>query len=350
VVNKSPLELGLILTGQCLFLPPARVKRVILGNLTTVDFLDHTTRAWRADGAGVPTKIPFMLTLPEATADAPVPVAVFGHGLTIERRLSILASERLARAGIAMMAIDFPLHGERTLCLEDGHCENGATCAADGVCLKDGKKADLARYPTLWPGLGGGIPQATGAGFIDVPNLFATRDHFRQAFVDLSTVTRLLRNMDWRPVTGGVALDPSRLHYVGISLGSIIGAGAGGMDPSYSRMYLSVGGAGLVDVMRESGTFGDTLRKGLAEKGIFEGTPEYDAFLNASTWVMDEVDPIQDDNVVPNSATRRLVKATGMNPDTNFSTYPGTHSVLLNVAEPSFCPVQTEMAGFLETP
>ncbi len=384
VVSKTPAELGLLLSGQCFLLPPTRVKRVITGKLTTLDFLDPVTRAFRENGAGVPASIPFLLTVPDVAEGVNVPVVVFGHGLSTERRFSLFLAERLARAGMATIAIDFPFHGERTACLQDSHCASGAACAADGACIKDGQRADLARLPAIWPGLGPGVPTATGAAFIDVPNLFGSRDHFRQALVDLSALTRLLRGMDWRPVMGGVGVDTRRIHYTGISLGSIIGASAGGMDPTYARMLLNVGGAGLVGLMRESNTFGPTLRQGLADKGISEGTPQYDAFVGGATWVLDEVDPINlsryavrelvewpdpltgqpqrpapkklhlqmatGDTVVPNTSTQRLLAATGVNRDSDFSTFIGTHAFLSDPVEPAFCPGQSELSDFLVTP
>ncbi|MGQ0504085.1 MAG: Ig-like domain-containing protein [Myxococcaceae bacterium] len=384
IVSKTPLEMGVILSGPCFQLPPSRVKTIVRGNLTTINFLDPLTRAFREDDSGTPEQIPFMMTVPEVTAGKPMPIAVFGHGLTSERRYLLFMAERLARQGIATVGIDFPYHGERSICLGNNHCANGGVCQPNGTCLLNGQRGPLARTLDFIPGIGGS-PSSSGAAFIDLGNILATRDHFRQAFVDLSALTRLLSQMDWSPVIG-TRLDTQQLRYVGISLGSILGTGAAAMDPSYSRMLLSVGGAGLIDLMRESNAFADTFRAALAVRGIVEGSPDYAeryaTFANSASWVIAEVDPLnlgryavrelmpwedpisgekvtpsakklrlqmaRIDTVIPNSATLRLRTATGVNPDIDFTTYvAGSHIMLSDPIEPEFCPTQSEMGDFL---
>ncbi len=352
------------------------VSKIIGGKLTTLDFLDPTTRAFRAKGQ--PAQIELVLTLPKGMPPgASAPVVVFGHGLNTERRLSLFVANRLARSGFATIAIDFPYHGERTVCTQSSHCSGGATCAKDGTCVGGG----LARLPNIFP-IGEGTPTATGAAFVDVENLAASRDHFRQAFVDLSALTRLIREMDWKMVTGGYGLDGERLHYVGISLGGIVGASESGIDPHFRSMLLNVPGAGLVDLMRESLTFGPMLEQGLNAKGIRRGSPEYQSFVNAARWLLDEVDPLNlsvfafrepfryvdprtkaeatstkkrlriqmavNDTVVPNASTMRLVTASGVDKDKEFRSFLGTHGFLADPVEPAFYAGQEDMASFLE--
>ncbi|MBI3182609.1 MAG: Ig-like domain-containing protein [Myxococcales bacterium] len=356
------------------------VSKLLTGQLSTVDFLEPTSRAFRDKGQ--PRQIEFVLSVPKGvSAGSSLPVVVFGHGLNTERRLSFFVANRLAKAGFATMAIDFPYHGERTACLADSHCSWGATCATDGTCLKNGQPAELARSLNLWP-VGKGTPSATGVAFVDVENLVGSRDHFRQAFVDLSAQVRLIREMDWKLVTGGYGLDGDRLMYVGISLGGIIGGGESGVDPHFKSMLLNVAGAGLVDLMRESNVFGPLLKQGLSAKGIQEGSPEYDSFVNAARWVLDEVDPINlaqfasreplrwtdpktgqantaapkrlrlqmasGDMVVPNSSTLRLLTASGIDKATQFRSFLGSHGFLADPAEPAYYPGQDDMASFLE--
>ncbi len=359
------------------------VGQVIAGQLYTYDRLDPVTRAFMPNGAGTQRPIDFVLTLPKG-ATGEVKVVVFGHGLDTERRLGLMLADRLSRAGFAMMAIDLPLHGERTPCTQDSNCVLGAHCAADGACLgSNGQPADLARGPGYAGVPGPGTPLATGAAFVDLTNLFASRDHFRQALIDFSAQVRMIREFDWTTVTGGVALDGDHIDYAGISLGGILGGAESGVEPRYEAMLLNVGGAGLVDLMRESATFGPILSSGLSSKGITAGTPQYDTFLNAAKWVLDEVDPINlapyartrswdyvephtgakvtapakalrlqeaiGDTVVPNTSTARLLTATGADPTKDFATFIGTHGFLADPAELSCYPGQEDMAGFLET-
>lgn len=355
----------------------------VSGRLSTYDRLDPVTRAFRENGTGTAREIEFVLTVPKsASAGTPVRTVVFGHGLNTERRLGLLLADKLARAGFALLAIDLPYHGERTACLQDNHCSSGATCAADGKCLKGGMVVDYARTLAV-PGIPGeGFPTSTGAAFIDVENLAGTRDHFRQAIIDLSATTRSVKLADWKTATGGISLDGADLRYAGISLGGIMGGLVSGIDPSYRAMLLNVGGAGLVELMRDSQTFGSTLKNGLAAKGIVEGTPEYDSFLNAAKWMFDEIDPINlapyartrplayvdpatkqaltarakalrlqmaiGDSVVPNSATRRLLKATGVDEQRDFREFIGTHGFLADPVEPSCYIGQDDMVRFME--
>lgn len=358
VDNRSPWDRGL---------PLFNVARVITGKMTTYDHLDPVTRAFRENGAGVNREIEFVLTLPkDLKENDKVPVVVFGHGLMTERRLVLFLADKLADEGFAAMAIDLPLHGERTACTLDSHCESGATCATDGVCVKNGKRADFARLPAP-AGWGNGTPTATGQAFVDVENLSGSRDHFRQAIIDLSAQTRLIQKMDWRPVTGGFHLDGGNVYYAGISLGGILGGNLSASDPVFKAMLLNVGGAGIVDLMQESTTFGPVLRSGLAEKGIEEGTPAFSAFVNAARWVLDEIDPInlavygahsprsyvhpetgetltapkkrlrlhmaQGDTVVPNASTLRLLEATRLSKDAHFRSFIGSHGFLANPSE-----------------
>lgn len=373
VDNRSPLQRGL---------PLFQVARVITGRLTTYDYLDPVTRAFRENGAGVHRQIEFVLTLPRGLDEGDkVPVVVFGHGLMTERRLGLMLADKLAGAGYAMMAIDFPLHGERTACLEDSHCASGATCAIDGRCVKDDKPADLARAPVL-PGWGVGVPTATGQAFVDVENLAGSRDHFRQALVDVSAQVRLIRQMDWREATGGFHLDGDRLYYAGISLGGILGSNFSATEPAFRSMLLNVGGAGMVGLMEESATFGPVLTSGLNAKGIEKGTPQYEAFKNAARWILDEVDPINlvrygatsprtyadpltgetkvaakkalrlhmaiGDAVVPNTATRRLLLASGVDEATQFRSFVGSHGFLANPSEAACYVGQDDMVDFFE--
>lgn len=357
------------------------VDKVVVGQLYTFDRIDPVTRGFKPGGAGTQRAIDFVLSLPKG-ATAKTKVVVFGHGLDTERRLGMMLADRLARAGFAMMAIDLPMHGERTLCTADLQCSLGATCATDGRCVANGQPADFARGPA-YPGIPGlGTPTGTGQAYVDLTNLFGSRDHFRQSLIDLSAQVRMIREFDWTTVTGGAGLDPEQIDYVGISLGGILGGAESGLEPHFNAMLLNVGGADLPDLMHDSATFGPLLLAGLAGKGINPGTPEYDQFINAARWVFDEVDPINlamyarqrpwsftdphtsaatpaatkfirlqeaiADTVVPNSATDHLLIATGVDSQKDFVQFIGSHGFLADPAEASCYLGQEDMATFLE--
>jgi hypothetical protein len=357
------------------------VDKVVVGQLYTYDRIDPVTRSFKPNGAGTQRAIDFVISLPKG-AGAKTKVVVFGHGLYTERRLGMLLADRLARAGYAMMAIDLPMHGERTLCTADSQCTLGATCAADGSCTANGMPADFARGPGYAGIPGPGTPTGTGQAYVDLTNLFGSRDHFRQSLIDFSSQVRMIREFDWSPVTGGVGFDSDHINYVGISLGGILGGAESGLEPHFEAMLLNVGGADLPDLMHDSATFGPLLLAGLAAKGITPGTPQYDQFINAARWVFDEIDPINlatyartrpwqyadphtqamttagskflrlqeaiGDTVVPNTATAHLLTATGVDPNHDFAQFIGSHGFLADPAEASCYAGQEDMATFLE--
>ena len=359
------------------------LSKVVTGKLWTWQRLDRLSHGFLKDGSGRKQAVDFMLTVPKGVpAGQPAKVVVFGHGLYTERRLVLLLADRLAKSGFASIAIDYPYHGNRSACVQDLHCELGAKCQPDGTCQKNGQMADLARGLSI-PGIPGeGTPSATGQAFIDVEHLPGTRDNFRQVIIDLSALVRLVRGYDWKPLAG-VALDGSDLHWVGISLGGITGASYAGIDPYLRSALLNVPGAGLVDLMLESLTFKGQLETGLKDKGIERGTPEWDAFLNAAKWTLDEVDPINlspfararplrfadpatgllslappkalriqmatGDTVVPNTSTRRLLVAAQLDEDTEFRAFLGSHGFLADPVEPVAMALgQEDVANFLE--
>lgn len=385
-----------------LVMPLFNVERVISGKMTTWDYLDPITTAFRPNGEGVQRQIDFVMTIPEGYGqNDKIPVVVFGHGLLTERRLGYFLADKLAASGFAMMAIDFPLHGERSICSADADCEGGATCAADRTCRKGGQKADLARVTGIKFGdanldfniagavWGKGTPRATGAKYVDLEHMVSARDHLRQTLVDVSAQIRLLRRGDWDGAIG-YSFDPDQIHYVGISLGGITGANLSATDPNLKRMLLNVGGAGIVELLEDSKSLGTMMRMGLQEKGITpeRGDEKYEAFRNAGHWVTDEVDPanlipygnlrprsyvdpesgetktmakkairmqmafdpaVQDDEVVPNTATLRMLRLSGLDMAKDFRKFnPSTHGFLANFSEVSFGPGQQDMADFLE--
>lgn len=358
------------------------IAKKITGTFTTFDRLDPSTRAFRTNGSGEPRQVEFVLWTPKGVAAGQkARVVVVGHGLTSDRNMAGPLAERLASLGMATMAIDFPLHGERTQCTLDSHCSSGSTCAADGSCRKpNGAKADFALLSSFALADFPGSRTASLDAWVDVANLFGTRDHFRQAIIDLSAQTRLIRLGDFSALTGGVGLDGNQLHYVGVSLGGIIGSEVAGIDPYFKSMLLNVGGADLVDLMQDSAVFGPRLREGLKAKGIEENTPAFEQFVNAARWALDEVDPLNlapyaktrpftyrdpldgqtkqaapkllrlqmatGDAVVPNSATLRLLTATGADKNTQFREFLDAmnHVFLINPLGLG----QSDMANFLK--
>ncbi|MFL5318905.1 MAG: hypothetical protein ACJ790_04555, partial [Myxococcaceae bacterium] len=137
-------------------------------------------------------------------------------------------------------------------------------------------------------------------------------------------------------------------------------------------------------LMADSDTLGTLLKGVFLTKGIAVGSPEWDQFINAAKWILDDVDPIniapyaktrsityvdpltgetkqqqpkrlrmqmaKGDSVVPNSSTYRLRDATGV-PSSEFHEFNVNaatgHGFLANPADIGFIPGQADLGDFL---
>lgn len=307
------------------------VDEVVHGAIRSPVFLDADTRAWRADGGHQVEDIAFTAVVPEdLPPGAPVPVVIFGHAIMTERRMVLALGDALAARGIAAVAIDLPFHGTRTYCWSEGPltipdpttgeltaiaspCEAGADCRQDGRCaLPDGSPAALRNWPVL------PMPMASGAAFLEIEKIANSRDHFRQAEVDLASLARSLREADWSPVFGR-PVDTSRIFYAGQSLGGILGATFTALEPTVSDAVLNVPGADTVDMFVDSPFFGRQIEAFFRREGVEPESFEGHRFLNVARWFMDSADPA--------SFASRLVSR----PDG-----PGPRRVLLQMATLDF--------------
>lgn len=389
-VSPNPTDLASMTPTQAALdfplnaLTMLRVGEVWTGKIETVDYLDPITRERRTDGSYEVRQIPFTLTIPNsATAGEPVPVVLFGHGLMAERRFVLGVSDALAARGYAAIAIDLPYHGERTVCKNTGPicvpdpiagdgslicpdpCKNGSSCAVDGKCYDDetGEETSLSEWPLI------GMYQATGAAFVDVDNIPGTRDHFLQAITDLGALSRAVQQGDWSGT--GYTLDPNRIHYVGQSLGGILGSIYTTTDPAVERAVLNVPGGNVVDMFSDSTFFGGHIDAFRERHGIVEGSPEDWRFFAIAHWFMDGADPVNVgrylesepmpgvgmhpdrkvliqmallDIIIPNNATLLLEDVSGV----QRIDYVATHSFLTVPIEPEFLRGTANAAEFVD--
>lgn len=332
------------------------IAEVVEGTLLTADHLDPVTRRWR--DTWVPRAVDFVATLPEdASANEPVPVVIFAHAVTTDRRFALTIGGPLARRGFATLSIDLPFHGERTVCvarnlvavpnplpesvrglvgLEDDlvqwpPCASGgqATCAPTGACLDaDGQPEPFSALPVV------DLRPASGAAFLDAEDLPHIPDHFRQALVDVAALRRSLQTADWETALGQ-RIDTQRFRYLGQSLGGILGVVYVSLDPTIERAVFNVAGGGLVDVFEQSTFFGPQLDAYLDRIDVVPGTWEHEELIHVAHWLIDTVDPLMvapyyrdrpdlgliqidriDDSigdfVVPNATSEVLAEASGL--------------------------------------
>jgi hypothetical protein len=149
----------------------------------------------------------------------------------------------------------------------------------------------------------GGRPLVSGWNIFSLTNFFATRDNFRQQVIDLSQLVNVLKSTDAKKIgnqialaNGGtpIALDPSKLGYVGQSLGGILGTLFNSVSPDTTNVVLNVPGGALVSIILNAPSFAaqkKALIDTLAAAGRVPGTPAFDQFLGIAQWVLDEADP-----------------------------------------------------------
>jgi hypothetical protein len=252
--------------------------------------------------------VPFVLIKPTTPTGK---VVIFQHGITGRKEQVVAVAGSLTAAGYTVVAIDLPLHGALAV---PGH-----TTGAE------------------W-----------GQDFMAVGAPLATRTNIQQGAFNLNRLELTVRSGGFTSL-GIVPAPTVDIKYVGISLGSIVGAyylagnttlSTTGYPYTQSSLnndmkgFLSVPGSRLAYLMIDSPAFSVSINAGLAAKGIAVGTPTYHQFFQISQSVTDPVDPatmtsplasglpsrlsgrvaIQEaisDLVIPNSSTRYLGNALG---------------------------------------
>lgn len=189
----------------------------------TLDVLDYTdeTEAVAADlTAQGGYALPVRIWLPK-TGTAPYPTFVYGHGLAGDKDQADALADFVAPIGVAVVAVDAPKHGL--------HPDAGAIDVLDFF----GLSLNLA----------------------DPLNAFQLRDNFRQGTYDrLQLVSAIVGGLD---VDGDetVDLDAEQLHYLGVSLGGIMGAELLAFAPEFDTGTLMVPGARVGSIVAEGEQF-----------------------------------------------------------------------------------------------
>jgi len=287
--------------------------------------------------------IPLLVIVPNATAPngagtkpgAGWPVVIFEHGITRDRSDAFALAQAFAASGWVIAAVDLPLHGITNTASPLYQASNEQTFNLDLVVNASG-----ASGPD-------GVIDSTGTHFINLTYPLASRDNLRQGVVNLLALTRALPNLDLDGDAVG-DIDPARIAFVGQSLGSIVGLSFGAALPIPAEipaptasplrvptMVLSVPGGGVAQLLRDSPTFGPRINNGLASQGLLPGTSLYEQYFRDVQNIVDAGDPLNfvtqtaarrsiyfqqmvggggtpaalPDQVIPNSATQRLITA-----------------------------------------
>ena len=239
------------------------------------------------EATGVET-VPLLITRPNGASGQVVPVAgwpvvIFQHGITRNRADALFVADRLAAAGFVVISMDLPLHGLDTANvfapLFLGYQSGGLRERTFGLDLVD----NTTGAPTP-----DGLADPSGQSFLNLANLLNSRDNLRQAVSDLFNLRATIGTF----TVGGDSLDTANVHFLGHSLGGIVGTPFAALDGGIETSVYSAAGGGIPYLLDESAAFGPTLRAGLAAFGVAPGTPDYASFLFAAQTAVDSGDPI----------------------------------------------------------
>jgi hypothetical protein len=250
------------------------------------------------------------LAFADGTKSGPRPVVIYGHGLGGDKDGSWGTAGRLADINAAVIAIDSPEHGSRSVGETNVLTSSFAFFGID----PDTQSFDIRR----------------------------ARDNFRQMASDQLELVRFLSSLgelDLLPpgAPDGVPdLDVSRALYIGHSFGSVQGPTALALAPEISHAVWNVGGDGLTTLLRDSGTF-SILVNSLRPPGTPDGAVA--RFFAVAQAIVDPGDPLNyarfgtleamegvpdwaprdvllqeviDDHIVPNSTSEALARAAGL--------------------------------------
>jgi hypothetical protein len=346
VANKAEITAK----AAMLTFPTSHLDAIVFGTFTTTraagpngviafsrNAIDSTARfAVQLPAAPVTETIRFVLTLPAAPGS---PVAILQHGLGLYRGDLITVSDAFAAAGWGTILIDLPFHGVRSACTQNSDCAGGGTCdTTTGACSAGlAFAAPSSMDPlacSLEPLTGDPAdcrPVASGAAFVNVGNLFASRDNFRQYVVDAAQLMRVLSDgantMGLQQQLGSASLsyNPAQLGFIGESLGGFAGSLFLAVAPQPPVGVLNVTGGHLLQVI-EGGDLASFLTPLLTSLNVQPDTAAFFQLANTATWILDPADPFAVGQFLvrapvtnyvtnrPNAPKAIIVQEAGMDP------------------------------------
>ena len=299
------------IAGQS-FVPHSNIGAMYFGTFNAPQYRDETGVIHGSGNDVVQTgteDIPFVVSLPAGTG--PFPTLIFQHGITGSKDHVLALADTANFLGVGIIAIDLVLHGERTYGID---LQNNET----GLPVPDG------------------IPDSSGANFINLANILVSRDNIRQSTADLFALTQMITsgntdfNGDGQPEL--VSLAPA---FMGMSLGGIVGASFVSNEPAVTTAVLNATGGGIIELLQNSETFGPRILGGLSLFGITPGSSLYDLYTLIASAIIDDADPLNyaahfstgslaggavsnvllqeilDDDVIPNFSTANLALTAG---------------------------------------
>jgi dienelactone hydrolase len=239
-------------------------------------------------GGATTQTIPLLVSIPK-TGSAPWPVVIYQHGITTNRATMLAVADAMAAAGMAVVAIDMPMHGLT------GDETNGTEALYSIASIKERTfDLDLVTQDSdgnVIAATPDGVTDTSGTHYVNLTNLQNTRDNVRQSVSDLFSLAYALTAMDYDD--GGPDFDTSRVYFLGHSMGAIAGTTFLAHEQSVRDAVFAFGGTGVAKILDGSSSFGPVIaaRLALAAK-VVKGTADYESFLGAAQTVVDSGDPV----------------------------------------------------------
>ncbi len=202
---------------------------------------DHATFAYDANGNPVAqANVPIWVTF--ATPKTPMPAAgypvvIIQHGLSGSREFIVDLANTFTKKGWMVAAIDSVTFGARAP--ESGNTTDTAN--------------DFAGPSTTYTGPDGFADTENQSNdlFGNLQSIVAIRDQFREAGFDTAQLVKVLRAkqdfsaLDTGNGNGAPSIDPSRIAYIGDSLGAMEGTIGAALEPNVKAWYLNVNAGSL---------------------------------------------------------------------------------------------------------
>jgi Pla-1/cef family extracellular lipase len=258
------------------------------GNKVALDRARHLTKFNPLAKPRSVAQIPVMISVPNLTQvnairtlqgrellEMPAngwPVVIYQHGITTTKETLLPFAGAMADAGVVVVAIDHPLHGDRV----------GKLTAANGLVVPIGASDTKIPHPadaTQTLTIDG---QATT--YLNLASLLTARDNLRQSELDLLALRLALNAMHSDP---SIKINPTDVSFYGHSLGAITGvtfvanANKPVLNPATglplpgnpyaikAASFLAPGG-GIPGFLLESGSFGSVVQAGLTSTSTFQ--------------------------------------------------------------------------------
>ncbi len=227
--------------------------------------------------------VPFIIVAPiTAAPTGGYPVAIFMHGIGGSKEQALGLANTLCAAGYAVIAIDQAVHG-----------------------LPAGVAGSLTAPGYAGPGMGNGRPAAEWASnFFMLPSILTARTNVQTSAFNLWRLERILKQPAGDPaslqaamVTAGKTVSAAgATQYVGQSLGSIVGAyflagNSSQTGGTNMKGLLSVPGARIGFILKDSPSFAATVNAGLLAAGVPTGSGAYYQLFALAQAVADPIDP-----------------------------------------------------------